>query len=446
MRRQSVSFVASSNRDVHRLIKIYIDPHWPEGYLSRKKDAIVSNSRLCRAGLDRGLDKFILTKPFTGKAWRPIYVDTQLGDQQEKRRKMSSKTVADVVESLIGAGWKMGESLTSLSIAKGFLPEIDLPSLEVGRSRIFEIAAADVPLPADLCALEALVGYSFKKKSLLIQAMTHSSYVDTTASYDRLEFLGDAILEIILVTELMKYEKELSHSLMHIYKTSLVNGDYLSFIALEWKITQRKTDLKEDPDSGLLTEEESLFSLPLWRFMRHDLPDIGNIHCKVERRHALLRCDIIHALEWGKEYPWSLLARINANKFYSDLVESMLGAIWVDSGSLDVCKQVLDTIGVLTSMHRFIKDRVHALHPREELGILANGKEVIYDVQVQKSADSEDEWLCIVCIGEDQIIKVDGGVSSEEVRTRAAEGAVALLRSANGRSGSPVVYGGKRQD
>ncbi|CZR61729.1 related to Dcl-2 dicer RNA helicase/RNAseIII CAF [Phialocephala subalpina] len=419
-------------------------PKWPEGYLSHKKDAIVSNSRLCRAGLDRGVDKFILTKTFTGRKWRPIYVDTQLGDQEKTTREMPTKTIADVVESLIGVGWKMGRYPTSLSISKVFLPEIDLPSLEVGRLRLFEIAAGNVPLPADLHYLEKLVGYPFKKKSLLIQSMSHSSYRMATASYDRLEFLGDAILEIIIVTELMKYEEELSHSLMHLYKTSLVNGDYLSFIALEWKITQRKTDLKEDPASGLPTKEESVFSLPLWKFMRHGLPDIGDTQCEVERRHALLRCDIIHALERGKEYPWSLLARVNANKFYSDLVESMLGAVWVDSGSLDACEQVLDRMGILKLMHRLIKDQVHALHPREELQILAKGKKVKYEEQVQKSTDADDEWLCTVCIGEDQIIEVASGVSREEVKTRAAEGAVALLRNANGRSGLPVAYPGRR--
>ncbi|KAF8859184.1 RNase3 domain-containing protein, partial [Acephala macrosclerotiorum] len=419
-------------------------PHWPEGYLSRKKDAIVSNSRLCKAGLDRGLDKFILTKIFTGRKWRPIYVDTQLGDQEKTTREMPTKTIADVVESLIGAGWKIGSYPTSLSIAKVFLPEIDLPSLEDGRSRLFEIAAANVPLPANLHYLETLVGYPFKKKSLLIQSMSHSSYSMATASYDRLEFLGDAILEIIIVTELMKYEEELSHPLMHLYKTSLVNGDYLSFIALEWKITQRKTDLKEDPDSGVLTKEESVFSLPLWRFMRHGLPDIGDTQCEVERRHALLRCDIVHALEKGDEYPWSLLARVNANKFYSDLVESILGAVWVDSGSLDACEQVLDRMGILKLMHRLIKDQVHALHPREELQILAKGKKVKYEEQVRKSADAGDEWLCTVCIGDHQIIEVASGVSSEEVRTRAAEGAVALLRSANGSPKLPVAYRGRR--
>jgi hypothetical protein len=100
--------------------------------------------------------------------------------------------------------------------------------------------------------------------------MSHNSDTAATASYGRLEF-GDAILEIIVVTELLAYENELSHSLLHLYKTALVNGDYLSFLALKWKITQKQKDPKKDPCSDLVAEVESLFSLPLWRFMRHGM-------------------------------------------------------------------------------------------------------------------------------------------------------------------------------
>jgi dsRNA-specific ribonuclease len=367
-----------------------------------------------------------------------MYVETLLEDRGGGTRKIPSKTVADVVESLIGAGWKMGQHQTSLSIIKVFLPEVDLPSLEVGRSRLFDIAPGDMLLPADLHHLESLAGYSFKKKSLLVQSMSHNSNATAIGSYERLEFLGDAILEIIIVTELISYEDELSHSLMHLYKTTLVNADYLGFLALEWKITQKKNDIKKDPKSGLITEVQSLFSLPLWRFMRHGAFSIGETQREVERRHALLRCDILHVLENGREYPWTLLAQIYANKFYSDLVESLLGAIWVDSGSLDACKRVLDRMGMFKLMRRLVKDRVHALHPREELCILAGDKEVQY--KVQKSEEGSNEWMCTVYVGQSQIIEVFGGVSEEEAKTRAAEGAVALLRVASGRTRSLGTY------
>lgn len=398
----------------------------------------MSNSRLCKAALDRHLDKFILTKIFTGRKWRPMYVETLLEERGDKTRKIPCKTVADVVESLIGAGWRMGQHQTALSITKLFLPEVDLPSLEVGRSRLFDIAPADMPLPADLHPLESLVGYSFKKKSLLVQSMSYHSDLKAIASYERLEFLGDAILEIIIVTELMAYEGMLSHSFMHLYKTTLVNGDYLSFLALEWKIAQRKSDVKEDSRSGTFKEVESLFYLPLWRFMRHGMSSIGETQREVERRHALLRCEILQDFESGMEYPWALLARIHANKFFSDLIESLLGAVWVDSGSLEVCKQVLDRMGMLKLMHRLITNRVHALHPREELCILAGDQEVKYVVQKNESAGGE--WICTVYVGNSQIIEVLDGVSEEEARTRAAGGAVALLRSSNGRTGAPTPY------
>jgi hypothetical protein len=110
-----------------------------------------------------------------------------------------------------------------------------------------------------------------------------------------LEFLGDAILEIIVVAELMAYEGELSHSLMHLYKTTLVNGDYLSFLALEWKIAQKQTDITGRPKVGLrFTEVESLFSLPLWRFMRHgDCPASARHSARWSVDMHLLRCEIL---------------------------------------------------------------------------------------------------------------------------------------------------------
>lgn len=43
--------------------------------------------------------------------------------------------------------------------------------------------------------LEEIIGYDFKNKVLLLQALTHPSYVGgQMPSYQRLEFLGDAVI------------------------------------------------------------------------------------------------------------------------------------------------------------------------------------------------------------------------------------------------------------
>ena len=51
-------------------------------------------------------------------------------------------------------------------------------------------------------ALETNLRYSFKNKALLTNALTHSSYANEvrngTTSNERLEFLGDSVLSIIV--------------------------------------------------------------------------------------------------------------------------------------------------------------------------------------------------------------------------------------------------------
>ena len=54
--------------------------------------------------------------------------------------------------------------------------------------------------------LEEAIGHRFKDVSLLEQALTHSSYANEFGSgsehNERLEFLGDAVMELCVSTEL----------------------------------------------------------------------------------------------------------------------------------------------------------------------------------------------------------------------------------------------------
>ncbi len=49
-----------------------------------------------------------------------------------------------------------------------------------------------------LAELETLLGYNFVNRSLLQQSLTHASFSGPTASYERLEFLGDRVLGLLL--------------------------------------------------------------------------------------------------------------------------------------------------------------------------------------------------------------------------------------------------------
>ncbi len=83
--------------------------------------------------------------------------------------------------------------------------------------------------------LEKQIGVTFKNKDLLLQALTHRSYLNENPKWhldqnERLEFLGDAVLELVVTEELYaKYpnpEGELTN-----WRAALVNAVTLSEIS-----------------------------------------------------------------------------------------------------------------------------------------------------------------------------------------------------------------------
>lgn len=81
-----------------------------------------------------------------------------------------------------------------------------------------------------LVKAERLVGHSFSDRSLLSRALTHPSVTSEAVSeldYERLEFLGDAVLGLIVVEEIYRRFPELPEGVMTKLKASLVSGDSL---------------------------------------------------------------------------------------------------------------------------------------------------------------------------------------------------------------------------
>ena len=152
---------------------------------------------------------------------------------------MSMKVLADVVEALFGAAKLDGSMSQALACMCVFLPEIDWRSFKDRRATVFDQAPADIVLPPLLEPLEELIGCSFKKKVLLVKAMTHASCNSRIASLERLEFLGDAVLDSLIVNAIYNQQVELSHIEMHHLRTAVVNADFLAFICMEWTIEQK---------------------------------------------------------------------------------------------------------------------------------------------------------------------------------------------------------------
>ena len=88
----------------------------------------------------------------------------------------------------------------------------------------------------DYGELEKRIGYEFKDIRLLITALTHTSFanelkVNKTESYERLEFLGDAILEYIVSDYLFRKMREYEEGKLTKLRASLVCEFTLSQIS-----------------------------------------------------------------------------------------------------------------------------------------------------------------------------------------------------------------------
>lgn len=86
--------------------------------------------------------------------------------------------------------------------------------------------------------LEKKVGYCFKDKNLLKQALTHSSYsneqkINKTGDYERLEFLGDAILELVSSDFIFRENPMMPEGEMTKKRSSIVCEPALAFCARE---------------------------------------------------------------------------------------------------------------------------------------------------------------------------------------------------------------------
>ena len=87
---------------------------------------------------------------------------------------------------------------------------------------------------ADLVQLQTTLDYQFKNSQLLKQALTHRSFgVDNN---ERLEFLGDALLDLIVGESLFNQHPGADEGNLSRLRSSIVNKSALAGIGREWNL------------------------------------------------------------------------------------------------------------------------------------------------------------------------------------------------------------------
>jgi ribonuclease-3 len=108
---------------------------------------------------------------------------------------------------------------------------------------------------ADYADLEAVLGYRFREPALLEQALRHASWCNEHASEklednERLEFLGDAVLDLVVGHQLMKRFPQLREGELSVTRAQVVSEAGLSEVASQLGIGTWITLGKGEEKSG----------------------------------------------------------------------------------------------------------------------------------------------------------------------------------------------------
>ena len=105
----------------------------------------------------------------------------------------------------------------------------------------------------DYNIIEKRIGYSFKDKTLLDLAFTHKS-INQGKNYERLEFLGDAVIGAIVAEYLYLNFKDLNEGELSRYRAALVRLDALCDIAEKRNISEF---ILKERDNGIAGKDSN---------------------------------------------------------------------------------------------------------------------------------------------------------------------------------------------
>ena len=118
-------------------------------------------------------------------------------------------------------------------------------------------------MPPACQQLEADMGHTFKKAELLIEALTHSTYAyehryEGVISNERLEFLGDAVLDLAIGDELFRLDEKYDEGFMSKTRALVVCESTLAHLARQLGVGNILSLGKGEAATGGMTKPSNL--------------------------------------------------------------------------------------------------------------------------------------------------------------------------------------------
>lgn len=379
--------------------------HWPLLVMGR-------NNRLAEACMRLKLDKFILASALGRGQWTPASLElyspfeegTDTGEGAVLKEKIPGKACADVIESILGLVY-LNCGYESATLVADEL-QISLPQVD-DKDKALPYRQIE-PKAHLLSVASSFTGhFQFERADLAQEALTHPTAMHPeTPSYQRLEWIGDAVLCLAAREWIYKSFPTFEVGQMVSLEASLVSNETLAFLSIKHGLLQ----YLDHCDQTLPSRIEH------------------QIWCTEELGRGL----------WGTDPP----------KVAADVVEALIGAVYLDGGFLSGLCAVSK---ILSPLYRCLEkmfakhETIDTMHPRkvmQEIGgsILALhiSREEAFasrkpDARVWMGRrwaaprpDSRDSVATVECLGVDVVCVSDP--SPEVAGNRACALVVAMLR------------------
>ncbi|KAJ5527211.1 dicer-like protein 1 [Penicillium frequentans] len=252
---------------------------------------LICNRNLFNAATKINLYAYIRSRGFSRHTWYPPGLELLHGRnylrhlESESSHALGEKTIADVCEALIGASLltggeesRFGMAIKAVTIfvdsgnhrAKGwedYVSSYVKPSYQLKSADGFEIDLAS-RIFQDL-------GYQFQYPALLRSAFTHPSYPSAWAKvpcYQRLEFLGDALLDMVCIEDLFARFPDKDPQWLTEHKMAMVSNKFLGALAVKLGLHRHLQHFSNSLQSGVtqyaediqIAEEESNGIMDYW--------------------------------------------------------------------------------------------------------------------------------------------------------------------------------------
>ena len=147
----------------------------------------------------------------------------------------------------------------------------------LGHTKSIGYIVRGMPAPRDIGELEIVLGHDFSEREHLVEALTHRSYANEEnleTDNERLEFLGDAVVDLVVGHLLMRRCAELGEGALSQARAQLVSEAGLSRLAREIRLGEWLRLGKGEDRSGGRTKASLLANafrsrvrgaLPRWR-------------------------------------------------------------------------------------------------------------------------------------------------------------------------------------